>query len=77
MHKRGFSPSGKQKYKCGVKNREVVHLWRQENPEKVREINLRSNSRNNPRRIRCGDMYLGMCGFTQTEREAMLSGASE
>ena len=31
---------------------------------------------NNQRRIYVGSIYLGRCGFTQTEREAILSGTS-
>lgn len=43
--------------------------WRMANPEKVALINSR--------RVFAGKAYLGTCGFTQTEVEAMLNGASD
>ena len=51
------------------KSREYSRRWRRENPEKKQESNAK--------RIQIGATYLGMCGFTKTEREAMLSGTSK
>ncbi len=36
-----------------------------------------ANARTNARRIRAGDLYLGMCGFSVIETEAMLNGSSD
>lgn len=51
------------------KHRESSRLWAAANPEKRRELNAR--------RLMVGGMYLGMCGFTKTEREAILDGSSK
>lgn len=45
--------------------------------DKGREARRRWNARNNPRRVRVGDMYLGMSGFTVSEREELQGGASQ
>lgn len=35
------------------------------------------NARTNPRRIRANRLYLGFCGFTVSETEAMLDGSTD
>lgn len=58
---------------CSVRAYAASRKWEQANPEKKRE----SNSKINPRRLIVSGMYLGMAGFTQQEREALLNGETE
>ena len=45
--------------------------------EKGRENRRRVQARTNARRLLVGDMYLGMCGFTVSETEAILDGSTD
>ena len=50
---------------------------RYRNSERGRKDKKRKNARTNARRIMAGGMYLGTCGFSVSETEAILDGSTD
>lgn len=68
---------------CAVRRREVTRRYREKNRAKLAQAMRRWRAENpdekreeNARRLFAGRMYLGTCGFTKAETEAMLDGTS-
>ena len=66
-----------------MKNVENTRQWRNDNPERAREMSRRHSrrwrmdnpekkARSNARRLRVGGIYLGMIGFTEAETKEMV-----
>lgn len=71
IRKRETTRKAQERYAATDKGRAVNSRYRQS--AKGRETGRESASR----RLFAGGIYLGACGFTKREREAMLSGPSD
>lgn len=75
------------RWRCAIKARECDRRYKRTHPDRDaklreprrrwRDANREKISQNNMRRIRVGGLYLGMCGFTDKERKALLNGPSD
>lgn len=70
-------------WQCAVKHRESSRRWRETNPDKHREsqrrwieANLDKLAASNARRLFVCGIYVGKCGWTETEIKEITSGAT-
>lgn len=57
------------RWRCIIKKREYDRAYVRRHPE--------VNQRRNERRLRFGELYLGTCGFTESETKEILSGQTD